>query len=167
MDEQNIPNPGPPSGRGDYVPPESPYHAAANPGTAMPYGDMLPEGFEGNKDARMWAMFCHLSSLAILIGVPFGNVIGPLVCWLIKKDEFPFVDDHGKESLNFQITLTIAGAVIGVVGVVTACIAIGYFILLIGGLGLLIYGLVMAIIAAMKANAGEYYRYPMNIRMVK
>ena len=51
-------------------------------------------------------MLCHLSSLAGSV-IPFGNIVGPLVVWLIKKDEYAFVDDQGKESLNFQISITI------------------------------------------------------------
>ena len=52
-------------------------------------------------------MLCHLLSLTLLIGVPLGNILGPLIIWLIKRDEDPFVDLCGKESLNFQISMTI------------------------------------------------------------
>jgi len=54
----------------------------------------------------MWGMFCHLSTLCGYV-MPFGNILGPLVVWLIKKDEYPLVDDQGKEALNFQISITI------------------------------------------------------------
>ena len=60
-----------------------------------------------NKDDRTWAMLCHLSALAGFI-IPFGSVLGPLIIWLIKKDEMPIVDVHGKKALNFQITMAIA-----------------------------------------------------------
>ena len=60
-----------------------------------------------NKDDRTWAMLCHLSALAGFV-VPFGSIIGPLIVWLIKKDEMPIVDEHGKKALNFQITMAIA-----------------------------------------------------------
>jgi uncharacterized Tic20 family protein len=53
-----------------------------------------------DKDARLWGMFCHLIAFSGYV-VPFGSVLGPLIIWLIKKDEMPFVDDQGKESLNF------------------------------------------------------------------
>ena len=59
-----------------------------------------------NKDERMWGMFCHLAALAGFI-IPFGNIIGPLIVWQIKKEEFPFVEDQGKESLKFQISIFI------------------------------------------------------------
>src|SRR5690242_11127927 len=63
-----------------------------------------------SSDERNWAMFCHLAGLAgFLPVIPFlGNVIGPLVLWLVKREQYPFVDDQGKEALNFQITMLIA-----------------------------------------------------------
>jgi hypothetical protein len=62
---------------------------------------------------RNWAMGCHLAALALYIGIPFGNIFGPLIIWLIKKDEIPLVDEQGKESLNFQISLILYGVAIG------------------------------------------------------
>ena len=59
-----------------------------------------------SKEERNWAMLCHLIAVAGFI-IPFANLFGPLVIWLIKKDEFPLVNDQGKESVNFQITITI------------------------------------------------------------
>jgi len=61
--------------------------------------------------SRNWAMGCHLAVLAVYMGIPFGNILGPLIIWLVKKDEFPLVDEQGKESLNFQISMLIYGAV--------------------------------------------------------
>src|SRR5690606_15888356 len=58
-------------------------------------------------EARQWALFAHLSALAGIL-IPFGNILGPLIIWQIKKAEMPFVDDQGKEALNFQITVAIA-----------------------------------------------------------
>jgi uncharacterized protein len=57
--------------------------------------------------ARTWNMLCHLSVLSVFIGIPLGNILGPLLVWQIKKNEFPSVDVHGKSALNFQITITI------------------------------------------------------------
>ena len=59
-----------------------------------------------SKDERTWAMLCHFSAFAGLI-FPFGNFLAPLIIWLIKKEELPFVEDQGKEVLNFQISMTI------------------------------------------------------------
>jgi len=108
-------------------------------------------------DERMWAMLCHLSAFAGYL-VPFGNIIGPLVIWLIKKDQYAFVDDQGKEALNFQISITIWAAV----AVVLCFVIIGIPLLI----AVLIFSVVMTIIAAIKANGGEYYRYPLTIRLV-
>ena len=110
------------------------------------------------KDARTWAMLCHLGALAGYI-IPFGNIIAPLVIWLIKKDESPLVDDQGKESLNFQISITIYA----LVALVLTLIIIGFILLPAVG----IFGLVMVIIAAVQSNSGEKYRYPLCIRFIK
>ena len=65
--------------------------------------------------ARTWNMWCHLSALSVLVGVPFGNVLGPLLIWQMKKSEFPSLDVHGKAALNFQLTVTIAAVVVGMI----------------------------------------------------
>jgi uncharacterized protein len=114
---------------------------------------------QGDKQDRTWAMFCHLTSLSACIGIPFGNIIGPLVVWLIKKDEFAIVDEHGRESLNFQISLSIYSIVSFFL-----CFAFIGFLLLPA---ILIAGLVFVIIATLKANKGESYRYPLTIRFIK
>ena len=113
-----------------------------------------------SKDAKMWAMFCHLAALAGYLGIPFGNILGPLIIWLIKKDDFAFVNDQGAESLNFQISITIYSLAAGL-------------LVCLGGLGLLlliplgIFGLVMVIIASISVNKGQTYRYPLCIRLIK
>jgi hypothetical protein len=112
----------------------------------------------GSSDERMWGMLCHLSSLAGSV-IPMGNIVGPLVVWMIKKDEYAFVDDQGKESLNFQISVAIY---------FVAAIALSFLMIGIPFLfAVPIFGLVMSVIAAVKANGGEYYRYPLTIRFVK
>lgn len=110
-----------------------------------------------SKDERMWAMLCHLSGFAGYL-VPFGNIIGPLVIWLIKKDQYAFVDDQGKEALNFQISIMIWAAV-----AIALCFVIIGIPLLIA---VIIFSVVMTIVAAIKANEGEYYRYPLTIRLI-
>ena len=106
-------------------------------------------------DERMWGMLCHLSGLSGGV-IPFGNIVGPLIVWMIKKDEYAFVDDQGKESLNFQISIMIYTIVLAltIIGIPVA-------------IGAMIFGLVMTVVAAVKANGGEYYRYPLTIRFVK
>lgn len=104
------------------------------------------------KQEKMWAMLCHIG--AIVLGF-----IAPLVIWLVKKDESPFIDDQGKESLNFQITMTIAFIAAGML----MFVFIGFLLMP----ALAIFDLIMVIIAGIKANDGEKYRYPVNIRFVK
>jgi uncharacterized Tic20 family protein len=109
-------------------------------------------------EERQWAMFAHLAALLGFL-IPFGNIIGPLVIWLIKKDEMPFVDDQGKESLNFQITVAIAA----LISMALIVILIGFALLAL----VAIAALVMTIIAAIKANEGTRYRYPFTLRLIK
>jgi uncharacterized Tic20 family protein len=118
-------------------------------------GDLTPT--PENQDERMWAMFCHLSALFGFI-FPFGNIIGPLVIWLIKKEEYALVNDQGKESVNFQISITIYI----LISVVLIFIVIGIPLLIILGL----FNLIVIVIAAIKANEGIRYRYPFAIRFL-
>lgn len=109
-------------------------------------------------EAKQWAMFAHLSALLGFL-IPLGSIVAPLVIWQIKKAEFPFVDDQGKEALNFQITVLIA---------VIACFVLSF--VLIGLLLLPIVGiaaLVLTIMGGIKANNGETYRYPFTLRLIK
>lgn len=115
--------------------------------------------------ARTWNMLCHLSALAGFV-IPFGHILGPLIVWQIKKNEFPSVDIHGKAALNFQITVTIAVFVGGFAAVILSFIGIGFLIFpLVMLLGLV--GLILAIIAGIKANNGEDYKYPYSLELVK
>jgi uncharacterized Tic20 family protein len=114
---------------------------------------------ESNKDARMWAMFCHLAGLAGLIIPLAGNVVGPLIIWQIKKDDFPFVDEQGKEAVNFQISMTIYAFI----SLVLSIICIGCFLLP----AVVVVDFVFLLIAVVKANNGYHYRYPLCIRFIK
>ena len=126
----------------------------------------LPPPSNPEGQARTWNMLCHLSALVGFIGVPFGNIIGPLLVWQIKKNEFPSVDVHGKAALNFQITVTLAALVGAVVAVVLSFFCIGWLlfplVVLIG-----LAGLVFSIIAGIKASNGEDYKYPYSFEFVK
>ena len=107
---------------------------------------------------RLYATFLHLSTLTFHFGIP---VIPGLIMWLIKRDRSPFVDDHGREAVNFQISLLLyALIIIPVVGIITCTLG---FILYIPLYALGIVGMIMAAIAA---NRGEYYRYPATIRFL-
>ena len=118
-----------------------------------------PGSKELDKDARMWAMFCHLAALAGLVVPVVGCIVGPLVVWQIKKEEFPFVDKQGKEAVNFQISMLIYGIVAGLL-----CFACVGVVLLPA---VVIFDFIFMLIAAVKANDGYHYRYPLSIRFIK
>ena len=140
------------------------------------------------KTAAMW---CHLASLSALIGIPMGHVVGPLVVWQMQKNNSAFVNEHGKESLNFQLSFllyTFAAFIAlmlfvfvfigaGVASSANASRPPGALLPLIFGGGLIgpfllilfvpLIDLVLTVIAAMKASAGEHYHYPFTIRFVR
>ena len=116
-----------------------------------------PEGMPSAEE-RQWGLFAHLSSLSGLL-IPFGNLLGPLIIWQIKKDTLPFVADQGKEALNFNITMALAA----IVSALLMIVLIGFLLLPLVGL----VSLVFSIIAAIKANNGEAYRYPFALRLIK
>ncbi|MBW2438354.1 MAG: DUF4870 domain-containing protein [Deltaproteobacteria bacterium] len=102
----------------------------------------------------MWA---HISTFLSML-VPLGNLIGPIIVWQLKKNESEFVADQAKEALNFQISLVIYM----LISAVLIFVVIGIFLLI----GLAIFSLIMVIVAGVKANQGEYYRYPMCLRFI-
>lgn len=110
-------------------------------------------------EARQWAMFCHYAAFFWFLVPMIGNVIGPLIVWQLKKDLDPFVNEQGKEALNFQITFSLAMIVCGIL----AWVVIGFPLMLLVSIS----ALVLTIIAGIKANAGEAYRYPVCWRVVK
>ncbi len=115
----------------------------------QPVGAAQPEV---RKDDKNMAMLCHL--LAI-----FTGFLGPLIIWLIKKDDAPFVDDQGKEALNFQLTVLIAMVASGILSV----LCIGVFLAIV----VWVVDIIFCILAAIKASHGEVYRYPVSIRFIK
>ncbi|HAI60089.1 MAG TPA: DUF4870 domain-containing protein [Xanthomonadaceae bacterium] len=124
-------------------------------------------------EERQWAMFAHLSALlgGLLTSMfgGWGTFLGPLVIWLIKKETMPFVDDQGKEALNFNITIAIIALVMSLVFGVLAVITLGIGLIIIlptVGAFVLVW-LILTIIATMKANEGVAYRYPFALRLVK
>lgn len=117
--------------------------------------ELLPKP---SQEVRQLAMFCHLSAL-LGIWIPFGNLIGPLILWQMKRETDPFIDAQGKEALNFQITVAIASLICFLLMV----LIIGFFLLGILAIG----ALVLTIIAGVKANEGFPYRYPFTWRLIK
>jgi len=126
--------------------------------SSVPEKPIPPAGYVPTADERQWALVAHLSGLvaSALGGFAF---LGPLIVWLIKKDQSPFVADQAKEALNFQIAVTIALLVSVAIAIATC---VGAILLPIVGIG----SLVFAIIAAVEANKGVYYRYPYSIRLI-
>jgi uncharacterized Tic20 family protein len=117
---------------------------------------------ESSKDERTWAMIAHLSAFAMyLTGV--GHIVGPLIVWLAKRDGRPFVDDQGKEALNFQISFTIYVAV-----AIAACFTIVGLVVGVPALWVLpFFHVICMIIAAIKSSDGVAFRYPLTIRLIK
>jgi uncharacterized Tic20 family protein len=111
------------------------------------------------REARKWAMICHLSALVGLMGNGVGFLLAPLIVWLIKKEDHPFVDEQGKEAVNFQITMFIAL----LLGALLALVVIGVVLLV----AVAILMTVLPIVAGVKANKGEIYKYPLTIRFIK
>ena len=102
-------------------------------------------------------MFSHLSAFSGFL-IPFGNIIAPLVMYLIKKDKFHFGTDQAKEALNFNISC----AIYGLIALALCLVLIGFILLPAIG----IFWLVLTIIATIKANDGYPYRYPLTLRLV-
>jgi uncharacterized Tic20 family protein len=108
--------------------------------------------------ARNTAVAAHLSTFAGLV-VPFGSVIGPLAVWLTRRDRDPFIDQAGREALNFGISIAIYGSLV----LVAALMLVGIPVLIVG----VIAWVVLASLAAVKASQGQSYRYPLTMRLVR
>ena len=111
------------------------------------------------REVRNWAMGCHLIALVGLLGNGLGFLVGPLIVWLVKREDHPFLDEQGKEAVNFQITMM--GAIIVCIPLIF--VAIGIVLMPLIG----IFDVVMTIIAGVKAANGEHWRYPLTIRFIK
>ena len=112
-----------------------------------------------SREARKWAMICHIIALTGALANGIGYLLGPLIVWLIKKEDDPFIDEQGKEAINFQITMFIALFM----SAFLILIGIGVFLLIAIGILMTVF----PIIAAVKANDGEHYRYPLSYRFIK
>jgi uncharacterized protein len=112
-----------------------------------------------SSDVRMWNVLCHATALAGFFVPWAGHILGPLIVWLAKRNDSPEIDQHGKESLNFQISMLIYNVIAGVL----CLVLIGFVILAI----LHILNLVLVIIASIQASEGKFYRYPLAIRLIK
>jgi uncharacterized Tic20 family protein len=140
-----------------YIPPTDAPAAVHSPPPLPPSAQL------SQRDERLWAMGCHLSSLAMYLAIPFANILGPFIVWSIQRDKSPLVDDQGKEAVNFQITMTIAFAV----AIVLAISVIGLIVAIPLLAVLPVIQILFTVLAAIKANEGVAYRYPLTIRFIK
>ncbi len=112
-----------------------------------------------SNDEKQWAMLCHLAALSGFIGVPYGNVIGPLIVWLWKRNDSQYIDRHGKESLNFHLAM----AIYLTISVILCFFIIGFLVLPV----VYLMGLICTIQGAIKASNGEHYLYPFSIQFIQ
>lgn len=112
-------------------------------------------------------MLCHLAGLLGLFFPVAGNICGPLVVWIIKKDQSPLVDRHGKEALNFQLSYALWMLIATAIGLPLCLIVIGIVLLPAALLILYILLIVFPILAGIRANEGGWYRYPMTVRFIQ
>ena len=112
-----------------------------------------------SRDVRTWNVLCHATALAGFFVPWAGHILGPLIVWLAKRSDSQEIDENGKESLNFQISMLIYN----VIAAVLCLVLIGFILLAI----LHILNLVLVIIASIQASEGKFYRYPMTIRLIK
>jgi uncharacterized Tic20 family protein len=120
--------------------------------------DTVPPQMDADREVRRWATICHLSALVGLLGNGIGFLLAPLIVWLIKRNDHPFLDEQGKEAVNFQITMLLAAVVSGLLMLVV----IGFFLLPV----VLVLMIVFPIIAGLRASEGTHYRYPLTLRFL-
>lgn len=145
-----------------YQPDADPPPASAAPAPRVPV--------VSDEEARQWAMFCHLAALAQFVLPTLGNIIGPLVVWLLKKQDHPFIDDQGKEAINFQISMSLYSWLLPAVSAMLICVGVGLLLLpiaIIAVLVIAVVSIILSIMAALQASSGQPYRYPMTIRFLK
>jgi len=126
--------------------------------TSNSVGEIPSVTTRAKSDETMWAMFCHLGGLFGFI-FPFANILAPLIIWMMYRDQFPLVDDQGKEAVNFQISMSIYL----IASAILVLLIIGLFLLI----ALLVFALVVIVSAAIQTSKGEKYRYPLTIRFIQ
>ncbi len=143
------PPPPPASGQPPTAPPPAPGYQQGYGQPGAPAGGAQPMT---ESDERLWAMLGHLGGIVL-------GFVAPLITWLVFRERSAFVDDQGKEALNFQITILIGY----VVGTILLAVVIGAILLFV----VWVVSIVFAIMAGIAANRGERYRYPVTLRLIK
>ena len=132
------------------------------------------------------AAIIHISALSSLIGIPFGSIVGPLITWMIWRDQSKFVDENGKEALNFNLSIFLYQFLILIIGLilflspvlsalatenpdpVSVVLSLPGLWILVFGFGLLsLFRIILILVATIKAGNGEMFRYPLTIRLIK
>jgi hypothetical protein len=128
----------------------------------------LPQSGPDNSETRLWNTLAHAICLTGLV-TGLGFVLGPLIVWMIQRERFPSVDQHGKESINlnlsmliYQVALVVGGFVVGV----PTC-GLGIWVAGVASLVLVAAHLVLVIVASAQAWSGGFYRYPFILRLIK
>ena len=113
-------------------------------------------------------LFCHVLAFAGYV-IPLGHIVGPLVLWLVKRQSDPAVDEHGKEVLNFQISITLYSVAAFIVFMVLAFAlnSFGFFLLVLAMLGVMVFDIVCTVRGAVAASRGQSYRYPLSMRLIR
>jgi uncharacterized protein len=132
----------------------------SNPNANSSSPSQMPYRFtSGDKNERTYAILAHVTSAAGYIGIPMGNIVGPMIMLLVYGKISSFVEENSKESLNFQISLTIYA----IISAVLSLVLVGFLLLA----AVIIFGIVEVVIASVKAGDGDLHRYPLCIRFVK
>ena len=132
------------------------------------------------------AAIIHISALSSLIGIPFGSIVGPLITWMIWRAQSKFVDENGKEAINFNLSILLYQFLVVIIGLIMflspilnmaatdEATSLGMILSLPGlwlfvtGIGLLsLIRIVLILVATIKAGNGEMFRYPLTIRLIK
>lgn len=119
-----------------------------------------PESKENGPDnQRPWAIFCHLGALVMLLGVPLGNIWVPLILWLIKRRDMPAVERAGKQSVNFQLSMTLYT----LIAFILCFVFVGFLLIF----PIILLNVILVIYASIKESNGEEFTYPLTIRFIK
>lgn len=142
---------------------------SAAEGASLPQGPSPPPpaGPPQGMTADTWAMIAHLSGLSGYLFPVVGNIGGPLIVWLIKKDVMPEVDRHGKAALNFQISYLIYITVANAVAFALTFVLIGFVLMPLVWIASVIVLVLFPVLAGIKANEGGWYEYPLTIGFLK
>lgn len=152
-------------GKGLLARRESPDPVQPQPAASQP--SFAPAPRERAPLDTSWAVGAHLAAFATFVFPLFGNIIGPWVIWLLRRNDDPFAEHHAREAINFNISITIYMVASAIAGLILLLVVIGILVLLLVLPALFLIWLILTIVASTRASAGEYYQYPITIRLVR